>query len=267
MADPIVEVVAPVAPVIGTPEYDAAMVAKIDAVQAPVAEPAVKPEGVPDKFWNAATGAVDFTNWGKSTAELEAKFTQAQQVPAVVPPATPVVPAAGVVPPVVPPAAPVGVNMAEITTEFATTGALSEASYAKLAAGGIDKPTVDLYIQGQMALREKSDAVGYETAGGKEAFAQMANWAVVNMTVPERNAFNAALAGGQESMKLAVSGLKSRYEAANGKAPVLVGGEPAVTAAGFQSRAEMTAAMKDPRYSKDPAYRRSVAARVEAAAF
>jgi hypothetical protein len=70
----------------GTPEYEAAMIAKFDAHVAgqdpnnaavPNADtkPA-KPEGVPDKFWNAEKGTVDYSAWSKSTTEAERKLTE-----------------------------------------------------------------------------------------------------------------------------------------------------------------------------------------------
>ena len=76
----------PPAPVPGSPEYDAAMVKKFDSIlpedqREKPASPAAgdkpaKPEGVPDKFWNAETGKVDYTAWSKSTDEAQRKITE-----------------------------------------------------------------------------------------------------------------------------------------------------------------------------------------------
>jgi hypothetical protein len=62
--------------------------------------------------------------------------------------------------------------------------------------------------------------------------------------------------------KLAVEGLKAKYEAANGVRPALVkGGGNSVGGDAFRSAAEQVAAMRDPRYGKDPAYTRDVEAK------
>lgn len=296
-----------VAPAIGTPEYDAAMIAKFEsrtaAPAAPVVgalEPAVKPEGVPEKFWDAAKGEVNFAAWGKSTAELEAARTKAAQTA----PAAPAAPAkveptadqkaaeaalAAAKTPEEKTAAEAlkatadtaaqaaadkaasdamaskGLDMAEFTAEFTANQTLSEASYEKLAKAGIPKEMVDGYIDGQLALRASQDAAGYDAAGGKEQFAKMADWSRANMTEGERTAFNNAVAGTPEQMKLAVAGLRARYEAANGSDPKLLGGNATNNnGIGYASRAEMTTAMRDPRYAKDPAYRATVEQKVAA---
>ena len=58
----------------------------------------------------------------------------------------------------------------------------------------------------------------------------------------------------------AIQGLHSRYRSGVGVEPTLVKGEVGDTTVGnFQSLAEITAAMSDPRYEKDPAYRSQVA--------
>ena len=58
-----------------------------------------------------------------------------------------------------------------------------------------------------------------------------------------------------ETAKLAVVGLKAKFEKANGNEPNLVEGKATVSGQdGYKSWAEVTAAMSDDRYTKDPAY-------------
>ena len=74
------------APKLGTPEYDAAKAAEFDKRTEEAAQAAKdqtiqpdkpqKPEGVPDKFWDAEKGEVNYAAWSKSTAELEAKLSK-----------------------------------------------------------------------------------------------------------------------------------------------------------------------------------------------
>jgi hypothetical protein len=64
--------------------------------------------------------------------------------------------------------------------------------------------------------------------------------------------------GNDQQMNMAVQGLWARFNQ-GGNQPMLQGdtGSSAPTGA-FQSRAQVTAAMSDPRYRKDPAYREEV---------
>ena len=266
MADPVV--VAPVAPVVpptlGTPEYDAAMAAKFDSHQSgegappPSPDAPKKPEHVPEKFWDAKTGQVDFASWAKSTQEAEAKITElAKGKPSATPPAD------GATPPQDDAQAAQalqakGMDLNVFTEEFVEKGALTPESYAKLEAAGYTKEVVDQYIEGRVAVASQRDSVAYEAAGGEESYTEMAKWAAVNLTPAERQAYNDSLRGSVEQMKLAIGGLKARYQAASGSDPQLVGGARGAGDSGFESMAQVTAAMKDPRYGSDPAYRKQV---------
>ena len=258
-------VVTPPAP--GTPEYDAAMVAKFEAANAPAVvdeTPTVptRPDSIPEKFWDAEKGEVRMEALLKSYSELE-KAKGTKVAPAVVEPtvepekdaaAASTEDAAAVV-------ASVGLDYAAMSSEFNELGGLSEETYKALDAKGIPQEMVDAYIAGQQALAAQWDNTGYEVAGGKESFDKMASWAKDAMTVAERQALNDAFSGKDttaDKMKLAVAGLRAKYEAANGRAPGLLGGSPAGSNSGYQSRAQMTTDMKDPRYAKDPAFRASV---------
>ena len=59
---------------------------------------------------------------------------------------------------------------------------------------------------------------------------------------------------------MSVHGLKARYQAVNGSDPKLISGDTASANAGgrFESVAQLTEAMRDPRYAKDSAFRNSV---------
>jgi hypothetical protein len=248
-------------PAPGTPEYDAAMAAKYDAATGttPQTEAPVRPVHVPEKFWNAETGAIDTEAWAKSYTELEQK--QSQGSPATQGSAEG---AEGQGEGSDDQAAKAleskGLNLADFSNEFAQAGALSADSYQKLEAAGIPKPMVDAYIAGQQALANQVRAQGLEAAGGEEQFNAMAAWASKGLTAGELQAYNDAVTTGTaDQAKLAISGLRARYEAANGREPALLGGGNANGGqAGYGSRAEMVKAMSDPRYQKDEAYRKSV---------
>ena len=153
-----------------------------------------------------------------------------------------------------------GLDFNDFYNEFAESGELSEESYANLQEAGFSKDFVNSWIAGQEALQAKQDAVVYESVGGQEAYKEVVTWAAENLPKGEIDAYNQAVSSGNiELAQLAASGLKAKYEAQAGRQPNLVKGEAPSTAGDiFGSTAELTAAIADPRYRTDEAYRRSV---------
>lgn len=156
----------------------------------------------------------------------------------------------------------VGLDITEFETEFISQGQLSEASYKKLTDAGIPKAMVDSYIKGQEALAQQIIDNTYAIAGGEQNYNKMTEWARKSLTPDEIRYFDHVMSSGnRESITFAVTGLVSRWRAAEGFAPNLVQGRaPAVPqrVLGFQSIDEMKQAMRDPRYGRDSAYTRSV---------
>ncbi|OAM53358.1 hypothetical protein A7981_05655 [Methylovorus sp. MM2] len=155
----------------------------------------------------------------------------------------------------------VGIDYGALTEEFETSGTLSDESYKALAdKAGLPREYVDSYIAGQAALVREAQTRAFDIAGGEAQYKDMVNWASGNLTPAEVKAYDQAIEGTPEQVALAVAGLKSKFVAANGSEPNLVSGESnsSTGAQGFASRAEMTTAMRDPRYAKDAAYRKSV---------
>lgn len=219
-----------------------------------------KPEGIPDKFFDAKTGKVNYEAMAKSYAELEAKLggkkdtteqtqetqTQEQQQ-----------------------AQGSDTVFDKAAQEFAEKGAVSEETYKTLAEKhGIPKQFVDSFVEGQLAkqqLQQQTSSQQEEqllgTIGGRDAFNTMAQWATQNFSEAELKAFNQQVSLSPESAALALQLLKSRYEQVNGKdAKLLTTGRPVSQAAdGFTSKSEMMAAMRDPRYKSDPSFQAEVA--------
>lgn len=138
---------------------------------------------------------------------------------------------------------------------FEADGELADEHYESLAAAGIARETVDAYIQNQQA----ATLLAHTAAGGAEEYAAMTAWAAKALTPAEVAEFNAAVAAPSNEMVAAIQGLRSRYEAQSSTEPPLESGQRAPGGnAGFASKAEMTAAMSDPRYKTDPAYRAEV---------
>ena len=99
-----------------------------------------------------------------------------------------------------------------------------------------------------------------KSAGGDQAYANVVNWAKDNLEKGQVNAFDEVVnTGSVEAIKLAVAGLKAQYDNANGVEGRMVTGKAPVNSGDiYRSQAELVAAMNDPRYDRDPAYRQDV---------
>ena len=153
-----------------------------------------------------------------------------------------------------------GLNFDTLAQEYAEKGQLGDESYKALEQSGIPKAYVDQFIAGQKAIGEQQTNNVKTMVGGEDAYNEMASWASKNMSEGEKKAYNAAVnSADMDTVKLAVDGLRAKYQAANGTEPNLVQGKATpVAEQGYSSWAEVTQAMADPRYSKDPAYQEAV---------
>lgn len=157
-----------------------------------------------------------------------------------------------------------GLNFDTLAQEYAEKGQLGDESYKALEQSGIPKAYVDQFIAGQKAIGEQQTNTVKDMVGGDEAYTEMASWASKNMSDGEKKAYNAAVnSADMDTVKLAVDGLRAKYQAANGTEPNLVQGKATpVAEQGYSSWAEVTEAMADPRYAKDPAYQAAVKAKI-----
>ena len=153
-----------------------------------------------------------------------------------------------------------GLNMETLSEEFAKDGKLADGSYASLEKAGIPKEYVDRFIAGQQAIADQQSSSVKNMVGGAEAYDSMSEWASNNLSETEKQAYNTAVNSKDlEAVKLAVVGLKARYAQSTGSEPKLVEGKASPSGEqGFASWAQVTQAMSDPRYAKDPAYQAEV---------
>lgn len=158
-----------------------------------------------------------------------------------------------------------GVDFDSLQSEYDEKGEIGEEAYKKLADAGFPQDLVNSWIQGQEALANNYQNSIYESVGGKEAYSEMTKWAGENLSESEVSAFDRAVGSGDIDMvKLAVTGLQTKYQSAEGTDPSLVGGQSSNSTGGnYGSWAEVTQAMSDPRYNNDPAYRQSVSAKLD----
>jgi len=98
------------------------------------------------------------------------------------------------------------------------------------------------------------------SAGGEKAYANIVNWAKSNLPKSSIDAFDEVVnTGSVQAIQLAVAGLKTEYNNANGVEGRMVTGKTAPDRGDvFRSQAELVRAMNDARYDSDPAYRQDV---------
>ncbi|MFB2563644.1 hypothetical protein [Rhizobium sp. IMFF44] len=232
----------------GSDEYNALMVEKFQnqsgSTEQTAEQPSERPSWLPQKFEKPEDLAASY-------AELERKLSGGQQETPKsdvnVEEARDTVNA-------------LGLDFDALGTEFADTGSLSDASYKALADKGLGREIVDAYIEGQQAKADLLRAEVLLSVGGEQTYADMSAWAAANLTNAELDAYNNQVESGNlTAAKMAVQGLKARFEAENGAEPRLLNGDTGGNSVEvFRSTAELTAAMRDPRYKKDAAYRADV---------
>jgi len=145
--------------------------------------------------------------------------------------------------------------------EFIEKNELSKKSYEKLDALGLPKDLVDGYIAGQKALADNDVSEVQKVVGGKDNYSQLLDWSSKNLSQAEKDAFNNTIDNGStEQVKMAVQGLMGRagMSADNPQQDLFEGSVDNTNTDVFGSVAQVTDAMNDPRYQKDPAYRKEV---------
>lgn len=261
MAD-VDSVVITSAPVTAPEGHEAKMVALVDGAANPQkdllegGDPVSRPEWLPEKFQSVEDMA-------KAYAELEAKLGgKTQDNPQTDPAKAADTNQTGQNPEQA--LSEKGLDFSEFNAEFSTKGELSAESYAKLAAAGFDKQIVDNYINGQKAVMAQYETAVTSEVGGSEKYSEIVSWAKANLSDAEINAYNAAVSSGDLAQaKLAVLGLSAKFSKAVGSEPRLVQGRTnSASEDVFESTAQLTEAMRDPRYRNDPAFRAKVQAKL-----
>ena len=100
----------------------------------------------------------------------------------------------------------------------------------------------------------------FKMVGGEKAYQSMITWAGQNLSKAEIEMYDSVMGKGDpNAVFFAVQALAAKYGDATGTdGQTLTGRAAAQENEGFQSQAQLVEAMSDPRYDRDPAYRRSV---------
>ena len=154
---------------------------------------------------------------------------------------------------------------------YANDGKLSEETLEKFSSMS-SKELVEAYleVQGTPEFQAQSSNTAdlsdaeinqvKNSVGGEQAYSNIIGWAQDNLDAQAQEAFDSIVATGSvQAINIAVAGLKSQYEAANGFEGKMYTGKPPKTGGDvFRSQQELVAAMNDPRYDRDPAYRQDI---------
>lgn len=158
-----------------------------------------------------------------------------------------------------------GLDYNKYAVEYSETGKLSEDSYKELSEKGMSTDMVNSWIKGQEAIQEKIQQQAFESVGGENNYNSLVDWAGKTLSDQEINAFNRALESPNvEDSMFAIKSLHAQFKLQNGNMPNLIQGTTGTPSSGsFQSLAQMTEAMKDPRYRNDPVFREEVSKKLE----
>jgi len=142
---------------------------------------------------------------------------------------------------------------------FNEHGEISEDHYTKFESQGISREYIDRYVQGVKATADAESSQLMGTIGGQEQFTKMSEWMAESLPESEVSAYNNVVdKGTNEEVAILLQGMHARYKAATGAGSRQVQGTVSSTPAGFRSRGEVMAAMGDPKYGTDSAFRAEV---------
>jgi hypothetical protein len=148
----------------------------------------------------------------------------------------------------------------------------------RLGEGQVEEETPEPEEQGEEPEAEEEEAsdeagdmtqeqaeILMESIGGEEEYNRMLKWAGSNFSKDEIEMYDSVMESNvPQAIFFAVQALAARYQDGVGSdGELLTGRDAANTNDSFKSQAELVAAMSDPRYDRDPAYRSDVMRRLE----
>tara|TARA_Y100000310_G_scaffold312990_1_gene360847 strand:+ start:237 stop:1019 length:783 start_codon:yes stop_codon:yes gene_type:complete len=157
-----------------------------------------------------------------------------------------------------------GIDFNRYAEEYGTNGSLSEESYTELAEKGLSKDVVNTWIKGEQAIADQTIRQAHESIGGKKEYDSLIEWASNSLDETEIDSFNRAIESPDvNDVVFAIKSLNARRSVSEGQSPTLLQGDTGGSKTGsFQSVAQLTKAMNDPRYQTDPAYRDEVTSKL-----
>ena len=197
----------------------------------------VRPEWLPEKFKNAEDLAKAYSELEKKQSVPEEPNMQQMRADAEA-----------------------SEGMDKFYNEYQDKGELSQNSYDELSKMGLDKSLVDGYIAGQQSIANTEVQQIHNTVGGEANYTKVIDYAKTSLTEAEQTAFNDTLDNGSiEQVKFAVQAIASRAGVNAEQPQTMINGDSIETNSDiYESSAQVIDAMNDPRYAKDPAFRKLV---------
>lgn len=163
----------------------------------------------------------------------------------------------------------------DASAEYAENGKLSEEIMAKFSEMS-SQDLVQAYIEMQanapqyeaaepVELSDNEVNVIKNSVGGEAEYDKVIDWASSNLSEAQINAYDDIIStGNAAAIQMMVDGLKALYDSNNGfEGQMLSGKAPNSSRDVFRSQQEVVAAIADPRYDRDPAYRNDVLEKLE----
>ena len=157
---------------------------------------------------------------------------------------------------------------------YANDGRLSEETISKFSEMS-SQDLVNAYLEIQannpqapqqaVELSEAQVNSVQNAAGGEANYNRVIEWAASNLPNAQVDAFDSVVdSGNPAAINIAFQGLQRQYDESNGYEGRMLQGKAASSSGEvFRSQAELVAAMGDPRYDTDPAYRADVVQKLE----
>ena len=158
---------------------------------------------------------------------------------------------------------------------YANDGTLSEetiSKFSEMSSQDLVEAYMEMYESGQVGqasqgveMSESQVNSVMNAAGGEANYNEVVEWAAGNLPDRQIDAFDSVVdSGNPAAIGIAFQGLQSAYQEANGyEGRMLQGRAPSSSGEVYRSQAELVAAMGDPRYDTDPAYRADVIQKLE----
>lgn len=255
----------------GSDEYNQSMIDKFQnqgdgAVQGDQPDPVPlppMPEGGYEKFYDQSTGQY---NWENHAKELQYRLSQQQQPEQAVEnqqtgeeaeqqaAVNDIISQAGLDPNV-------------LRQQLEDEGQLAEDAMVALERVGLPRDIVETYVENLNFRREQTINEALDYVGGEQAWRDMVDWGLANLSEGEIEQYNNLL--GTPEWRIAADAIRVRMgDAAPNRVaePNLMSGQQQNGSTfGYRSKSEMKADMSDPRYAQDPSFRQEVMRKMQSA--
>jgi len=163
-----------------------------------------------------------------------------------------------------------GLDLTKVSDEYWANGGLTDKTYEALDKAGYPKELVDVYIEGLVSRNSKIETSVYEMVGSKDAYGELIQFAIDNLTNEQQEAFDREINSGSKVRVMnAVKALKADQAAFLAKNASVEPEETIESKSGkrpentYKHLDDYLADLNDPRYEKSETFRRQVATKLD----